>query len=317
MEFFRRLAEILQIEGATVLATVVQTKGSVPREVGAKMIICADGRIFGTIGGGAGEAKIIREAKNVLQTGAKQSVEIDLTNLEAEGICGGKMQIRLERWRGERSLALVNQILESLEEGKSIRLATLPESGKTPFLLNENEIAPPNAFVEILEPEPVLLIVGAGHIGIELAKIAESIGFRVAVQDNRQEWANAENYPNAKRIFTETIEETVAQFAKHKNLYAALLTRGFEYDLEALKAILSLENSCVYVGMIGSEKRVRQVFRAIEQCGFSKDKLSKVYAPVGLDIGALTPSEIAVSIAAELIMARRGGTGKSLSIGCK
>jgi xanthine dehydrogenase accessory factor len=287
-----------------VLATVIETKGSTPREVGAKMLVCEWGEIFGTIGGGAGEAKVVETAKIVLQSGEKQAVEIDLTTLQAEGICGGKMRVWLEIWQGAKSLRLVSQILANLEKGQSAILATPFNQQISPYLLAENELPLKNAFVERVEPPPFLLIIGAGHVGIELAKIAANIGFEIVVQDERPEWANPENYPNAKEILPETVETAINRFANQSKLFIALLTRGFDYDVQALAAILHLKKSCAYLGMIGSERRVREVFREMEKRGFSKNELNRIRAPIGLKIGALTPAEIAVSIAAELISVR-------------
>jgi len=305
MEFFRRLADILRQNQAAVLATVIEAKGSTPREVGAKMLVCESGEIFGTIGGGAGEAKVVETAKIVLQSGEKQAVEIDLTTLQAEGICGGRMRVWLEKWQGAESLRLVNQILANLENGQSAILATSFNQKLSPYLLAKNELPMENAFVERVEPPPVLLIVGAGHIGIELAKIGANIGFEIVVQDDRSEWANAGNYPNAKEILHESIETIINRIANQSKLFVALLTRGFDYDVQALSAILRREKPCAYLGMIGSERRVREVFREMEKRGFSKNELSRIRAPIGLKIGALTPAEIAVSIAAELISVRR------------
>ena len=299
------MAEILRRDQTAVLATVIEAKGSTPREIGAKMIVCSSGEIFGTIGGGAGEAKVIEAAKIVLQSGLKQSVEIDLTTLQAEGICGGKMLIWLERWQGAESLPLLNQILKNFENQSSTRLITTFDQQVSPFLLSENDFYPENAFVENLEPPPILLIVGAGHVGLELAKIAVSVGFEIVVQDDRLEWANAENYPSAKEIFNEPFETAFNRIKDYTQLYVALLTRGFDYDVRALTEILRSEKKCAYLGMIGSQRRVREVFRELEKRGFSQNELHRIRAPIGLKIGALTPAEIAVSIAAELISFRR------------
>lgn len=307
LDRYRQLLEKMP----AVLATVMQVKGSVPREVGAKMII-TETEFFGTIGGGAGEAKVIDQARKVLQTGEKQWVEIDLTGAsqrETQGICGGIMRVWLEPWKGDRYLALTQQILTQLESGQFVSIVTPFDPNQSPYL---SEVCPDEAFTEIIEPPPTLLIVGAGHCGIQLAKVADLIGFQVMIQDDRSEWANVALYPTAK-IFNCPIADAVAQLATHTQLYAALVTRGYRYDLAALQALLDRALPCRYLGMIGSEKRVRQVFQAIEKTGIPPEKLRSIYAPIGLDIGALTPEEIAVSISAELILVRRGGTGRSLS----
>ncbi|OWY68589.1 xanthine dehydrogenase [cyanobacterium TDX16] len=313
---YQQLAQALE-KGAVVLATAIAIKGSVPREVGAKMIICADGRTYNTIGGGAGEAKVIRQAMTVLETGEKQLVEIDLTGAtqrQTQGICGGIMQIWLERWSGKEAIAFVDRILDLLQSGQTATLVTPFALDKSPYLLLENTlIATEESFIETLEPPPTLLIVGAGHVGEQLAKVAHTIGFQVIIQDDRPEWANRERYPQATAIYHQAIASVVAQLSTHTQLYAALVTRGFQYDLAALKVLLARNPACKYIGTIGSEKRVRQVLQALETEGIPSNKLRSLYAPIGLDIGALTPEEIAVSICAELILVRRGGTGCPLS----
>ena len=313
---FQRLSQALG-HGPAVLATVIAVHGSVPREVGAKLVVDFAGRAFDTIGGGAGEDEVLRQAEDVLKTGEKQVVEIDLSGApqrQTQGICGGHMRVWLEQWQGKAAKALANAIVQGLEEGRSLTLVTPFSPDQTPYLAEAPvQLDPATAFVETLQPPPTLLIVGAGHVGIQLAKIAHHIGFQVAVQDDRPEWANADHYPQASQIFAEPIAGAIAALAPHQNLYAALVTRGYTYDLEALQGLLARPIPCQYIGMIGSEKRVRQVYGAIAQTGIPREKLATIYGPIGLDIGALTPEEIAVSIGAELILVRRGGTGRSLS----
>ena len=309
------LAASLQI-GAAVLATVTAVHGSVPREVGAKLVLDAQGTVRGTIGGGAGEAKVIQLAQQVWQTGDKQFVDIDLSGApqrQVQGVCGGQMQVWVERWQGEAAIALITQICALLKAGQSVQLVTPIASNCSPYLLSLKDSPPADGMVEILQPPPTLLIVGAGHVGIQLAAVADLIGFQVVVQDDRPEWANASRYPQASQIFTGSIASALAHLVDHPQLYAALVTRGYQYDLEALDQLLQRAIPCAYIGMIGSDKRVRQVYRAIAQGGMPTDKLHSIYAPIGLDIGALTPAEIAISISAELILVRRGGTGRSLS----
>lgn len=316
MNCFRQLAHALDF-GPAVLATVTRTEGSVPREVGAKLIVDANGQAFNTIGGGAGEAKVIRQAKEVLQTGQKQFVNIDLSGApqrQTQGICGGHMRVWLERWQGEAAKSLVQTILHQLDQGKLVTLVTPLDGVHDPYIADKpGSVDAAIAFVETLEPPPTLLIVGAGHVGIQLAKVADLIGFQIVVQDDRPDWANPEHYPQASQILTGGVEGAIAALNPHQNLYAALVTRGYTYDLDALQQLLQRPIPCRYIGMIGSEKRVRQVYGAIEQMGIAREKLANIYGPIGLDIGALTPEEIAVSISAELILVQRGGTGRPLS----
>ncbi len=319
LDCFRHLARILP-QQAAVLATVIATTGSVPREVGAKMVMDADGRIVGTVGGGAGEAKVMQQAQEVLAQGIKQRVTVDLSGnvaaqRPAEGICGGTMQVWLERWSGTGAIALLHTLLNALNTGQSTTLVTPLVLDQAPYLLPADAPHPPYAFVETLRPPSVLLIVGAGHCGEQLATVAYQIGFQVMVQDDRPEWANPQRYPQAAHIWHQPMADLVGEgaIAHHTQLYVALVTRGYPYDLDALQALLTRSIPCRYIGMIGSKKRVNQVFHTLQANGVAAETLAAIYAPIGLDIGALTPAEIAVSIAAELILVRRGGSGRSLS----
>ncbi|MGB3201419.1 MAG: XdhC family protein, partial [Nodosilinea sp.] len=122
---FQQLDQALD-RGPAVLATVINVRGSVPREVGAKLVVDATGQAFGTIGGGAGEAKVLRQAQDVLKTGRKQFVEIDLSGApqrQTQGVCGGHMRVWLERWQGDAAKRLVHAMLRSLQQGQSVTLA--------------------------------------------------------------------------------------------------------------------------------------------------------------------------------------------------
>jgi xanthine dehydrogenase accessory factor len=312
---FQQLAEALA-HGPAVLATVIGVRGSVPREVGARLVVDAQGQAFNTIGGGAGEAKVLAQAQVVLETGVAQRVEIDLSgapNRQTQGVCGGQMQVWLERWQGEAALTLAQTIVQRLQRGQPVTLVTPLDGASIPYLSEDLLDPSPAAFVDTLQPPPLLLIVGAGHVGVQLAKVAHLAGFEIAVQDDRADWANARLYPQASHLLAQPMEPALATLANHPSLYAALVTRGYTYDLEALHHLLRRSIPCPYIGMIGSEKRVRQVYQALEQSGISRANLATIYGPIGLDIEALTPEEIAVSITAELIMVRRGGTGRPLS----
>jgi xanthine dehydrogenase accessory factor len=329
--FCRQLASALA-QGPTVVAMVIHTSGSVPREVGAKLLVDATQQPWGTIGGGAGEAKVLQRAKEVLTSGKKQLVTIDLSGVperDIQGICGGQMQVWLERWSGQGMMRLVDHMLEKLGNGQAVTLMVPLGQGQSPYIMQSgclesgvangaaaevNSEAVVDRFRTTLRPSPTLLIVGAGHCGIQLARVADLAGFQVIVQDDRVDWANAENFPQAVSLFTAPISSAIASLANYSELYVALVTRGFDYDLAALQALLNSPIAYRYVGMIGSRKRVRQVLSAPQLAGRPQQDWQHFYAPIGLDIGALTPEEIAVSICAELIMVRRGGTGTPLTL---
>jgi xanthine dehydrogenase accessory factor len=318
--FYQQLRSILETE-AVVVATIIKVIGSAPREVGAKMAICADGSIIGTIGGGAGEGKVIQEALQVFKTDSKQLVEIDLTGTpgkDIQGICGGKVQLWLEIWKGKNALALVEQILNLFQTGQSGKLVTPLITNANPYLNVENSSLEnrrlakcPYTFIETIQPAPILLIIGGGHVALALAVIAHFSGFQIAVQDDRPEFITPQRFPQATFLFS-SIDRALNTLATHSQIYIALVTRGYPQDIAALQAILQRPLAYQYLGAIGSQKRIRMIHRELEQQGISIAKLSNFYAPIGLDIGALTPEEIAISICGELIKVRRGGTGLSL-----
>lgn len=319
LQFYRQMAGILTRE-PVVLATVIHVRGSVPREVGARMVIRSNRTTIGTIGGGAGEAKVIQQSVQVLESGQKQQVEIDLTGApqrETQGVCGGTMQVWLERWQGQSALTLVHQIIAWLESGQSGVLITPLEAGRSPHLEANPHPPPPtlhpHAFLAPLLPPPALLIIGAGHCAIPLAHIAHLAGFQIIVQDDRPEFATQARFPDAALVLAEPIRKAILRLPAFSALYVALVTRGFVHDLEALQALRRCSTN--YIGMIGSERRVKMVLQTFQQSMEPQEWLAfpHIYAPIGLDIGALTPEEIAVSICAELIKVRRGGSGRSLS----
>jgi len=280
-------------------------------------MVCPDGQVMGTIGGGAGEAKVLQVAQSVLATGEKQRVTIDLSGApqrETQGVCGGQMQVWVERWQGEGAIALSQTIQQRLEQGQPFTLVTPLTQHQNPYEgLSTAPLRDAQVFQEILQPPPTLLIVGAGHCGIQLAKVASLLGFQVVVQDERETWANSQNFPQVKTLFHGSVDAVLKELEHHSQLYAALVTRGFDYDRVALKGLLHREISCRYIGMIGSRKRIRKVIQSLENDGIPPSRFQTLYAPIGLDIGALTPEEIAVSIGAELVLVRRGGTGQPLS----
>ncbi len=312
-QFYQQLSSALNRE-SVVVATIVEVAGSAPREVGAKMAICRDGSTIGTVGGGAGEGRVIQQALAVLNS-EKQLVEIDLTGTpgrETQGVCGGKVQVWLETWSGEGAIALVEQILHSFEQGDSIVLVTPFISDRSPHLTDQSEQAPLRAdcFVQTIQPPPVLLMIGGGHVAVALARVASFSGFQIAVQDDRPDFVTSQRFPQAL-FLSHSIAETLDRFTDCSRLYVALVTRGYPQDTEALQTLLQRSLDYRYIGMIGSQKRVRMVHQTLQQQQIPIERLT-IYAPIGLDIGALTPEEIAVSICGELIKVRRGGTGRSL-----
>lgn len=165
--------------------------------------------------------------------------------------------------------------------------------------------------IEVVEPPSTLLVVGAGHIGQALCAFGARTGFSVAVLDDREEFANRQRLPEADAVLCGDIAEELRRFRIDANTYVVLVSRGHKQDEIALREVVG--RGAAYVGMIGSRRRVETVLRHLAEEGFDRAALDAVRTPIGLDIGAETPEEIAISILAEVILARRGGSGRPMS----
>lgn len=169
--------------------------------------------------------------------------------------------------------------------------------------LSENALT--TVYLQSVKPAPVLLIAGAGHVGAAVAQIGALVGFEVVVVDDRPSFANRQRLPFASRIIVDNIPHAIKKFPIDTDTYIVIVTRGHVYDAEALSACIN--SPAKYIGMIGSRRKVKQIFDALLADGIATaERLAQVHAPIGLDIGSVTPEEIAVSIIAELIAVRRG-----------
>lgn len=168
-------------------------------------------------------------------------------------------------------------------------------------------------YLEPHQPAGELVIVGAGHIAQPLSRLGASLGFRVVVMDDRPEFATRERFPEADRVVGADFSRPFEAVPVTSRTHLVLVTRGHRYDYQALREVLRMDVRPAYIGMVGSRRRVRAAFEQLARDGIPAARLEEVRAPIGLDIGAETPEEIAVSIAAELVLARRGGSGAPLA----
>lgn len=157
-------------------------------------------------------------------------------------------------------------------------------------------------FVEPILPQPMLYLFGGGHVSTAVARVAHQAGFAIGIVDDREAFANAERFPMASAFFA-SYDEAFEKLRPNSSSYLVIVTRGHKDDMRVLAWAVGTEAK--YIGMIGSKRKVIAVYKALEKEGFSNENFDRVHAPVGLEIGALTPDEIAVSIAAELIAVRR------------
>ncbi|MDQ3557544.1 MAG: XdhC family protein, partial [Gemmatimonadota bacterium] len=167
-------------------------------------------------------------------------------------------------------------------------------------------------YFEPHHPPPALVIAGAGHIARPLCATGALLGFRVTVLDDRPDFATRERFPEAERVVRADWSEPFRGVPVGAGTYLVLVTRGHRYDFEALRDLLARPEQPAYIGMVGSQRRTRAALELLLREGVPRERLAAIHAPVGLDIGAETPEEIAVAIAAEIVRVRRGGTGAPL-----
>lgn len=343
-DIYSKLLDLIDRDEPAALATVIATRGSVPREPGTQMLLCPGGQNQGTVGGGCGEAEVMRQALDVIAGGRPRLVTVDLTediSMQSQGICGGTMEVFVETWpRSERGLLAA--FLAARNSRQPVGILTMVESADQALIgrrlvlgsadvigslgLGPNEAAlldearqaviqgmprvlaagSARVFVQVPERRPVALIAGAGHIAVPLAQVAAMCDFDVVVLDDRPSFANRERFPQATAILVGDYREELRRFPIDGQTYIILITRGHQHDVPCLLEII--DRPAGYIGMIGSRRRVAGVFQLLgSEYGIERERLARVHSPIGLDIGAETPAEIAVSIMAEVIQVRRQG----------
>lgn len=224
-----------------------------------------------------------------------------------------------ERWVGSKALVWLDQEPRGTLDVGSLTDVVLAEArdalvaGKHRLLTLDSEAGPVEIFVEVQQRPPILLIIGAGHVAQPLAEIGSLCGFRVCVLDDRAQFATTERFPTAEEVIVADYGEGLRRFPLDRGTNVVLVTRGHSHDVHCLLEILDRPTG--YIGMIGSKRRIRAVFQLLqEEQGIPNEKLARVYSPIGLDIGAETPAEIALAIMAEIIQVRRGGSGEHMRV---
>lgn len=333
----------LQRGEAVVVATVVQNSGSTPRTSGSKMVVYSDGRISGTIGGGALEGDVIRSALNRYSTRNAGVRSYDLTDTAAPDdldlICGGRMQVLIEYVPVDDASLEVYRVLK--DEIRTLRpvlfvrrlvgddnhletdLAVLTAGGeragsislpadlvatlrghaadcRSASMLAVDDL---RYIVEPILPAETVYVVGAGHVSREIARLTGRVGFATVVIDDRPEFATEERFPSADAVLVRPDHDQVfAGLDVDADSCIVIVTRGHRFDRQVLAQ--ALQTNAGYIGMIGSSRKRDTVYGALIEEGIDPDDLDRVHCPVGLDIEAETPAEIAVSIVAQLIRHR-------------
>lgn len=265
--FFRQLAEALEARGRLALATVVETRGSGPSRVGRRFLVFEDGTFSGTVGGGPFEALVVADAATLFRE-------------DGPG--------RFLKW--------YDFFEREISSGEPREMTNMICGGSA------------RVFVELLKAAPALLIFGGGHVGLALARLALPLGYDVTIADDREEYARPGRFPAEVKAVRTGRDYALPEDALRpgRDRYVAIVSRCWETDLAALRPwVASDAPDARYVGLIGSERKVRGVFERLREEGIAEASLRRVHAPIGAPIGAVTPEEIAVSILAEMTAVRR------------
>jgi len=275
IELYRKAISLLDSGQHVALVTVAATTGSTPGKVGFKMLVFDRGKsTAGTVGGGLVEAKMIEEAARMLDRPASRTFRFELagTAEDEKGICGGSVEL-------------------SIETFDAAALPVLEERAR--------------AAEENLADAPTVILCGAGHVSYFIARYAKGVHFRVTVCDDRAEYANPQRFPDADEIIVEDVERIFDRVQADDRSYIVIVTRGHMYDRTVLEQ--ALKTPARYVGMIGSRRKTLTILEKLREQGIPQEQLNRVYSPIGVSIGAVTPEEIALSIVCELVKIRRLG----------
>ena len=321
------------------LITLLTQDGSAPRGPGAKRLITLDG-VFGTVGGGALETRAIEVGRQVIADGRSRLLHLRLTEGEIDSVdmaCGGSVTLlveavsaleeqnrnhfrRLEAYRAGSVASTCLTALESrpdrLEVGRAVMIGDGTVKGERPsWALSAAPLSPGESYclrtmgvnrlllLETVCPPLHLYICGGGHVGLKTAELATFWGQRVTVMDDRIEFAAPERFPGAQVLCCPGYEALFCECELGRSDCVVIVTRGHRYDKKVLEQVLYTDAG--YIGMIGSRSKVEKTMKELSEAGWAKQDLSRVHAPIGWDIGAETPAEIAVSIISQIIQEMR------------
>ena len=321
------------------VATVVKTWGSAPRPVGSKLVLTRSGGIAGSVSGGCVEGAVIDEGRSVLDTGKPSLLTFQVADEEAWDVglpCGGTIQVFVEPFsaldgiygslkqhlENRRPIAVagtlkgppeyINRKLIVLEDGRIEGDLIIP--GQTNLIVSTAlemlgketggilDLKETSLFIEVYPPTPRLIIVGAVHIAEKLVSIARTVGFDTVVVDPRRAFLTRERFPHASEMVPEWPSEALLGMVLDNSAYIVVLAHDPKLDDPALQ--VALRSKARYVGAIGSRRTNQKRIERMRAAGLTDEQIARLYAPIGLDISARLPGEIALSIMAEVIHVR-------------
>jgi len=257
LDLLNQAARLLQARTPITLCTVVEKRGSGPRDVGAKMLVTGDGKNYGTIGGGNVEQALIKECRKAIEDGKSKTITFSLNKRSKDGgvetgmICGGELTV----------------------------------------------------LADVIMPAQRMIIVGAGHIAVPLARLASVLGFDVVVVDDEQKKANKDLFPTVQTMLAGEYSQVLNDFPMDQRDAVVIAHGDPEHDYAALKSAIGKKPA--YLGLLGSKTKAKLVSDRLRSDGISEEEIKMLHVPIGLEIGAQTPEEIGISILAEIISLNR------------
>ena len=352
-ELSEQLNQLKRNESKVTVATLVNTRGTTPRKEGAKMLVGEGGRVLGSVTiGGCVDAQVIEESADVLGKNTPRLLELNLGDEEAWEIgltCGGTIEVFLEPVtlddKDDTTLVYYERARVHAERGGRAVIVTRldpPHNGAKLLLLDQGGpegtlgdafldqrfteearqalaagksrtlfLESVRAFAEVFAPPSTLVVVGASHVAMPLTSLARTLGFRTIVIDGRPRFATKERFPDVDELRIGVPSELVQQVPLIPTTALVLVAHDYKYDLPVLKHALGTPVG--YVGLLGSTRRGAAILNLLREDGVTEDALLRVRVPIGLDLGAQSAAEIALSILAEALATHRNATGMPIS----
>jgi len=334
------IREVAASGGKAALVVVTGVRGSAPRHLGSKMMIRPDGSGVGTVGGGRVELEASAAARRCLAEGRSLGLRVELVGAEAVGdapICGGSVELVVEFAADAALYASAASLLDRgraavlvsegvapgesrpggclravLDAGGALVAGALPSSGAAAAAREVAATMPSGPsfvvggdglYYDLVRPADRLLVLGGGHVGLALARFAAELDFRVTVGDERPEFADRERFPADVETLCGPYPDIVGRYPFGDSTYVVVATPAHLSDLACVRAAMG--RGCRYLGFVGSRRKTRMILDRLAHEGFDPAEVAAIRAPIGVDVGAETPAEIAVSILVEIIAARR------------
>ena len=298
-----------------VIATVVETWGSAPRRVGSQLIVSGDGHMEGSVSGGCVEAAVVLEALDALKDGKTRLLEYGVSDDDAFAVglaCGGKIRVLAEPVGKQMPQKLLQELVDAIAKDQSVIYEINTKTFQSRLVYDEynDRIRQDRSgfnddkvtFLNVYSPRLKIDIVGAVHIAQALVPMAKIAGFSPRVIDPRESFANHERFGSIE-ISNDFPDVALTKIEPNFRTAVVLLTHDPKLDDPALH--IALRSEAFYIGALGSRKTHQQRKSRLKNAGFSKKQIDRIYAPIGLNIGAASPEEIAISILSEIISTLR------------